>query len=137
MWESPEILNVLNTRTLKEIFWKTKTFFKKLEYCLLVESTKIKNTTFPHKTALSEDNVKTKRMGSAKWMYHKEQSFLPVPTFLFWKFCSSIRTSYKEFILCISFSNVHIHTFSKCWSFIWECIFLWVLFESGFSCEYY
>ena len=32
--------------------------FKKLEYCFLVESTKIENATFPHKTALSEANLK-------------------------------------------------------------------------------
>ena len=31
--------------------------------------------TFPYKTALSEANVKTNRMGSTKWTYHKEQSF--------------------------------------------------------------
>ena len=31
--------------------------------------------TFPHKTALSEANVKTKRIGSTKWIYHKERSF--------------------------------------------------------------
>ena len=43
--------------------------FKKLESCFLVESTKIENITFPYKTALSEANVKTNRMGS------KERSF--------------------------------------------------------------
>ena len=43
-----------------------KTFFKKLEYRFLVEATKIENTSFPFKTALSEANVKT---------YHKEWSF--------------------------------------------------------------
>ena len=37
---------------LKQIFWKTKTFFKKLEYLILVEVTKIENTSFPFKTAL-------------------------------------------------------------------------------------
>ena len=39
-----------------------KTFFKKLKYRLLVETTKIENTSFPFKTALSETNVKTNRM---------------------------------------------------------------------------
>ena len=33
-----------------------QTLFKKLEYCSLVESTKIDNITFPYKTALSETN---------------------------------------------------------------------------------
>ena len=52
-----------------------QTLFKKLEYCFLVESTKIDNITFPYKTALSEANVKTNRMGSTKLTYHKERSF--------------------------------------------------------------
>ena len=59
MWQSVEILNVFNTLTLKQIFWKTKTFFKKLEYRFLVESTKIENASFPYKTSISEANVKT------------------------------------------------------------------------------
>ena len=50
------------TLTLKQIFWKTKTFFKKLEYSFLVKSTKIENIS--DKTAKSEANVKTNRMVS-------------------------------------------------------------------------
>ena len=38
MGQSLEILNDLNTLTLKQIFRKTKTFFKELEYRLLVEN---------------------------------------------------------------------------------------------------
>ena len=75
MWQSVEILNVFNTLTLIQIFWKTKTFFKKLKYRFLVESTKIENASFPYKTAISEANVKTNRMVSTKWTYHKERSF--------------------------------------------------------------
>ena len=45
------------TLTLKQIFWKTKTFLKKQEYCSLVETTKIENTSFSFKTA-SEANAK-------------------------------------------------------------------------------
>ena len=41
-----------------------KTFFKKLEYRFLVEATKIENTSFPFKTALSEVKVKTNRMAT-------------------------------------------------------------------------
>ena len=61
--------------TLKQIFWKKKNFFKKLEYRFLVESTKMENASFSYKTAISEANVETNRMVSAKWTYHKEQSF--------------------------------------------------------------
>ena len=31
MWQLPGILNVFDTLTLKQVFWKTKTFLKKLE----------------------------------------------------------------------------------------------------------
>ena len=68
-------LNAFNTLTLKPIFSKTITFFKKLEYRFLVESTNIENATFPYKAALSEANVKTNGMGSTKRIYHKERSF--------------------------------------------------------------
>ena len=64
-----------DTLTLKQIFRKTKIFFKKLECCFLVESTKIENGSLPYKTAISEANVKTNRMVSTKWTYHKERSF--------------------------------------------------------------
>ena len=74
MWQSVKISNVFNTLTLKQIFWKTKTFFKKLDYHFLVETTKIENTSFPFKTALSEANVKTNRMATTKQTYHKEWS---------------------------------------------------------------
>ena len=76
MWQSVEILNDFNTITLKRIFWKTKTFFKKLEYFFLIESTKIESALFPYKTAISEANVKTNRMVSTKWTYHKKRRFI-------------------------------------------------------------
>ena len=60
---------------MKQFFWKTKTFFKKLEYLFLVESTKIENISFSFKTAISEANVKTNRMESTQWTYYKERSF--------------------------------------------------------------
>ena len=45
-------------------------FFKKLEYRFLAETTKIENTSFPFKTALSEVNVKTNRMATTKeWSF--------------------------------------------------------------------
>ena len=70
-----QVSNVFNTLSLKQIFWKAKTFFKKLEYRFLVEAAKIGNTSFPFKTDLSEANVKTNRMATAKWIYHNEWSF--------------------------------------------------------------
>ena len=70
-----KVLNVFNTLTLIQIFWKTKTFFQKLEHCFLIETTKIENTSFPFKTALSEANVKTNRMATTKLTYYEEWSF--------------------------------------------------------------
>ena len=56
-------------------FLEMKTFFKKLEYLSLVESTKIENASFRYKTAISKVNVKINRMMSTKWTYRKERSF--------------------------------------------------------------
>ena len=42
MWH---FLNALNTLTLKQVFWKTKTFFKKWKYCFLDGSTTTFRTT--------------------------------------------------------------------------------------------
>ena len=63
MSQSGKVLNVFNTLTLIEIFWKTKTFYKKWEYRSLVETT------------LTEANVKRNRMATTKWTYHEEWSF--------------------------------------------------------------
>ena len=43
-----------------------KTFFEKLEFRFLVESTTIESALFSYKTALSKANVKANRMGSEK-----------------------------------------------------------------------
>ena len=108
---------------LTQIFWKTKTFFKKLEYAFLVESAKIENASFPYKTALSQANIKTNRMVSTKWIYHKERRFASNYFFFCWKFCFSLRTSSKELIWCTNEPNAHIRTFRDRCSFIWRCFF--------------
>ena len=111
--------------TLKQISWKPKTFFKKLVYCSLVESTKIENISFLCKATLSEADVKTNRIESIK-VPIKKNEVLPVTTFFFfWKFCFSLKISYKELIWCTAYPNVYIHM----------CIFInaAVLFEGAFS----
>ena len=117
MWQSLEILSVLNTVILKKIFEKAKAFFKKLETCFLVESTKIENATFPYKTALSKANVKTNKMRHTKWTNHKEGSFASI-YFNFLK----ILFHFKNLLLGIGFmyhlSKCAIHTSLKRWSFI-------------------
>ena len=52
-------------------FLKNENLFQKTGVPFLVETTKIENT-FPFKTVLSEANVKTNRMATTKWTYHKE-----------------------------------------------------------------
>ena len=56
-------------------FLENENLFQKLKYYFLVEITKIESTSFPFKTTVSEANVKTHRMATAKWNYHKEWSF--------------------------------------------------------------
>ena len=121
-WQSLDISNVFNNVTLKQIFWKAKTFFKELEYRFLVEITKIENAMFLHKTAFSEANIKTNRMGSTK------NRVLPVTALFFWKLCISIRTSYKRLIWWTNYPNVHIHS-----QFLWALEFY---LSFGFLCEY-
>ena len=52
-----------------------KTFFQKLVYRSLVESTKIENASFLYETAMSGANVKTNRIANTKWIYNKGRSF--------------------------------------------------------------
>ena len=118
---------VFDTQTLKQIFWKKKTFFKKPDYRFLTESTKIENATFPLKTGLSEANFKTNRMGSTKWTYyHKEWSFASNSFILFffsWKILFQFKNLLKRVGSLYQLPNLHIHTFSKPWSFIGGCFF--------------
>ena len=55
VWQALELLNVSNTLNLKQIFWKTGTFFKKPEYLFWKLDLHLK--IFPFKTAVSEANV--------------------------------------------------------------------------------
>ena len=70
-------MDVYQYLTLKKKFWKEKVFFKNLEYCSLVESTKTENAiiTNHYKIVRSKVNNKTNRMGSTNWIYRKERSF--------------------------------------------------------------
>ena len=48
--------------TFSTLAFESEAFFKKLEYRFLVETNKIENATFPYKTAMSGDSVKTNGM---------------------------------------------------------------------------
>ena len=54
---------------------ENENLFRKTGVPFLVESTKIENASFPYKTEISEANVKTNKMVTTKWTYHKERSF--------------------------------------------------------------
>ena len=60
-----------NTLTLEQVFWKTKTFLKKLEKFFLLKRTTNKSATFPYETALTKANVRTNWMG---WGYKMDLS---------------------------------------------------------------
>ena len=79
---------------LKQVFWKTKTFFKELEYCFIDEHTMIESATFLYKTSLPKTNYKTNWTGCTKRTYYKERSFATT-TLLFWKFNMSIRILFQ------------------------------------------
>ena len=56
-------------------FLEDENFFQKTGVPFLVERTNIEKISFPYKTAISKANVKTNRMGTTKWAYHRQQSF--------------------------------------------------------------
>ena len=67
-----------------------------MECRFLVETTKIENTSFPFKTALSEANIKKNRMATAKLTYHKEWSFASNCFIFFGKFVSVLEPLKKS-----------------------------------------
>ena len=98
MWHSLEILIIFNTFTLKQLFWKTKTFFKRLEYHFLVKALRLKTQHFHT------------NLPCQKWMLRHIQNgrimkngVLAVAAAFFWKFCFILRTFYKELIWCTNY----------------------------------
>ena len=75
MRQSLKIFKIFNVLALKQVYWKMKAFFKKLEYRFSVETTAIESAIFLYKTALSKAYGKTNRMGPKKWIYQNECSF--------------------------------------------------------------
>ena len=112
----------INTLTLKQIFWKTKSFFKKLEYCVLVETTKIESTSFSSKIAPSEANVKINSMATTKWTYHKEWSFAR-NCFIFLESLFQFQNLLSRVNLMYNDPNIHNHIFRKHQSLILGCFF--------------
>ena len=117
MWQSLKISSAFNTLTLKKIFRKTKTFFKKLENRFLVEKTKTENATLILNKATKQKSVLRQIEWGVQYRSIIKSGILPVSISYFWNFYFSERTSYKELIWCTNYANVHIHTFRKRLSF--------------------
>ena len=66
---------LLRSASFTANFWKTKTFFKKLEYRFLVESTKIENISFPYKSFISQASVKYKMDLSQKQSFYQQLNY--------------------------------------------------------------
>ena len=109
---------------LKQIFWRIKTFFKKLECCFLVESTKIENVSFPYKTAISETNLKTNRMVSTKWT-HEERSFASnyfiILKFLFQFIFESLIKSWFDVPMTKMSIFILFVSAGRCWAVLLPC----------------
>ena len=103
-------------------FLEAKTFFIKLEYCFLVETTKIEKTSFHSKLLCQKLMLRQKESRLQNGPITKS-GVLPATTLFFWKICSSFRTSYKELTSCNNDPNVHIRIFRQRWSLILGCSF--------------
>ena len=139
MRQSMKVLNVFNTLTLIQVFWKTKSSFKKLDYYFLVKTTKIENTSFPFKTALSEANVKTIGMSPTKWTTDKQWSF-GSNYFIFLEIFFQFQNILKRANLMYQRPKYSYSYFCKRWSLTLGCFFLLVslrhyMFASKISCK--
>ena len=121
MWQSVEILNDFIIFRLKQIFWKTITYFQPI-FRFLVGGSKTGNASnknLPYQKSM---------LRKIKWWVKNgpitKNGVLPLPTSFFWKSCFSLRTSYKELIWCTSYPDVYIRTFCERWSFLWRWFFL-------------
>ena len=56
-------------------FLENENLFQKTGVPLLVERTQIEKASLPYETATSEANVKTNRIVTTEWTYHRERSF--------------------------------------------------------------
>ena len=123
IWQSLEILNVFNTLTLKQDFWKTKGFSnKKLEHRFLLKVLRLKAQHFQNKLLCQKPMLRQIEWEVQNGPITMNDVFLV--TILFsWKFYFILRTSYIELIWCTNHPNVHIHTFRKRSSFISGCFF--------------
>ena len=97
-----EILDVVDTLTFQKVFWKAKTFWRKLESCFLAETAKTGNAIFPCKTALSQEPM----LRQIEWGVQDGPPFVSI-YFTFFKILFSIRTFFLLF--AFFFTNISNH----------------------------
>ena len=100
-------------------FLEYENHFQKTGVPFLVESTKIETDHFYRKLPYEKPMLR-----QIKWWVQNGSitmnKVLSVTTLIFWKFCFSLRTSYKELIWCTNDPNAYICTFCKHLNFIWR-----------------
>ena len=133
MWQSVKISNVFNTLTLKQIFWKTKAFFKELECSFLLKPLRLKTHHF-HLKLLCQKQMLWQTERRLQNGPITKSGILPVTIFfLLLKICSSFGISLKQLIWCTNDANVHIRIFCKRWSLILGCFLPVSILKQTFS----
>ena len=122
MWQLVEILDVFNVVTLKQILWKTKTFFKNWSAIFQLKALKLKKYHSHTKLPYQKPMLRQIEWWVQNGPITKNQVF-PVTNWFFWKLCFGWGTSYKELIWCTNDPDGNMCTFSKRCSFIWRCSF--------------
>ena len=90
MWRSVKTLNIFSTSNLKQIFQKTITFFKKLQYCFLVWGTRSKTHHFRTKLPYLQPMLRQIQWWPQNGPITKNGVF-PVTTLSFLESCFSFK----------------------------------------------
>ena len=119
---SLENLNIFITLPLKQGFWKTKTFFKKREHCLIVERTTIENAIFHTKLSCQKPVSRQVEWGVQNGPITKN-GVLTLTIWFFWKFNFGIKTSYHTWFKVLTTQMFEFMFLLSVMSFILGCFF--------------
>ena len=76
MWRSVKILSIFSIYfNFETNFLENENFFQKTGALFFSWTHEDWKASFPYETAISEANIKTNRMVTTKWAYHRERSF--------------------------------------------------------------
>ena len=117
MWHSLEILNVLNTLTLQQIFWKKKPFSKNwstvFSWKYYVWKCNIFIQNYYVRIQCSDKQNRVQNGPITK------SGVLSVTALFFGEISFQFKSLLTKLIWCTNYPKLHIHTFRKRWSFIW------------------